>query len=59
MLSTFFYQALPEYQQIMEPLAVCLNKLQDESAAYLGMMLPTLTLSRGDSANSINMKLPT
>ncbi|KAG0714401.1 hypothetical protein GWK47_014212 [Chionoecetes opilio] len=37
---------LQEYCKVMKPLANCLDRLQTEENAYLGVLLPTLTLMR-------------
>ncbi|KAG0712311.1 Zinc finger BED domain-containing protein 4 [Chionoecetes opilio] len=39
-------QVLQEYCKVMKPLANCLDRLQTEENAYLGVLLPTLTLMR-------------
>ena len=35
-----------EYCKVMEPIANCLDRLQTEENAYLGVLLPNLTLMR-------------
>lgn len=42
----FCHQVLQEYCKVMKPLANCLDQLQTEENAYLGVLLPTLTLMR-------------
>ena len=42
----FCHQVLQEYCKVMKPLANCLDRLQAEENAYLGVLLPTLTLMR-------------
>ncbi|KAG0723020.1 hypothetical protein GWK47_043427 [Chionoecetes opilio] len=39
-------KVLQEYCKVMKPLANCLDRLQTEENAYLGVLLPTLTLMR-------------
>ena len=42
----FCHQVLQEYCKVMKPLINCLDRLQAEENAYLGVLLPTLTLMR-------------
>jgi hypothetical protein len=38
----FIFQIFSEYRQVMEPVAACLDKLQGEENAYMGILLPSL-----------------